>query len=324
MDMKAYCCTEPSCKRVCLVAGDGGLVCPHGHRYPFVPGSEVPVFAKSDENINEYTRKNAAVIHDNALQWLFLTFKEEEADLRSRLVARLDLKKGAKLLVTGAGAGNDLPYLAKSLDGEGQIFAQDISLQMLMVGVERHQVALSKRGLGVHFSVSDATRLPFADGYFDAAYHFGGINLFADVAGGIAEMNRVVRPGGKVVLGDEGLAPWLKGTEFANILIRNNSLYDFEPPLALLPKLARSVKVTWELSNSFYVIEFTVSDQPLPLDMDIVHLGKRGGSLRTRYFGQLEGVDPVLRDRVYAAAERLGMSRVAYIESLLRSGKPES
>jgi len=51
----------------------------------------------------------------------------------------------------------------------------------------------------------------------------------------------------------------------------------------------------------------------------VVHAGKRGGSLRTRYFGQLEGVDPELRDRIFEKAAQAGVSRVEFIESVLRA-----
>jgi hypothetical protein len=78
--------------------------------------------------------------------------------------------------------------------------------------------------------------------------------------------------------------------------------------------------VAWELCNCFYVIEFTVSGVPLPIDIDVPHVGRRGGSIRTRYYGQLEGVDPGLKNRIYAQAEQLGISRVEFLESLLREG----
>lgn len=321
-DRPIYCCTEVQCSRTPLIPGSEGLSCANGHFFAFAAGTNVPVFAKETEDANEYARQNAAIVHDNALRWVFATFEADEASLRERLVARLQLAKGSRILVTGAGAGNDLPYLARSLEGDGQIFAQDIAQQMLLAGVERHQADLANSGVELHFSVSDATNLPFQDGYFDAAYHFGGINLFPDIRKGIAEMNRVVRPGGKVVIGDEGLAPWLRDTELGKMLIRNNPLYACEVPLGMLPEFARSVGLSWELSNCFYVIEFAVSDRPLPIDIDVPHVGTRGGSIRTRYFGQLEGVDPMLRDDIYAEAGRLGMSRVDYIESLLRRGLP--
>src|SRR3546814_5164791 len=75
------------------------------------------------------------------------------------------------------------------------------------------------------FSVSDACHLPFEDRFFDAAFHFGGINLFEDVEGAIGEMNRVVKPGGRVVFGDEGIGPWLRDTEFGRIVVNNNPLW---------------------------------------------------------------------------------------------------
>ncbi len=133
-------------------------------------------------------------------------------------------------------------------------------------------------------------------------------------------MERVVKPGGQVLICDEGLAPWLRETELGKMLIKNNPLYAYEAPLSFIPRNARSVKLSWELSHCFYVIQFIVSDSHLPINIDVPHLGKRGGSVRSRYLGQLEGVDPELRDKVYARAEQLGISRVEYLERLLKVG----
>lgn len=315
----SYRCTEPACAHAPLTQGTDGLTCPNGHAFAFAPGTDVPIFACEPEGANEYSREDAAVVHDNSLRWVFATFQTDEEGLRERLIARIGLKKGARVLVTGAGAGNDLPYLARALSGKGDIYALDIAKEMLLAGVSRYGVELAGSGVGLHFSVGDATNLPFGDGFFDAAYHFGGINLFPDIAKGIAEMNRVVKPGGNIVIGDEGLAPWLLDTELGRMLVKNNALYACSAPLSALPETARSVKLTWELSNSFYVIEFQASQEPLPVDIDVPHLGKRGGSIRSRYFGQMEGVSPELRDRVYQEAERRGMSRVAFLESALRA-----
>ena len=314
-----YCCTESSCARAPLKQGPDGLECPNGHFFAFAAGTDVPVFDCEREDANEYSRENAAEVHDNALRWVFATFQSEEEVLRDRLISRIGLKKGSCVLVTGAGACNDLPYLVRELSGKGDIYAQDIAKEMLLAGVSRYTKELGGSGVGLHFSLSDATNLPFADGFFDAAYHFGGINLFPDIAKGIAEMNRVVKPGGNIVIGDEGLAPWLTDTDLGRMLINNNSLYAYGAPLSALPMSARSVKLTWELSNCFYVIEFQASQESLPIDIDVPHLGKRGGTIRSRYFGQLEGVDPALRDRIYQEAELRGMSRVAFLESALRA-----
>lgn len=312
-----YRCTHADCKHAPLTEQGAGLICPAGHFFPYVENSKVPVFAFQPEDINEYALKDAAAIHDNSLRWVFDTFGSDEPSLRKSLISRLHLSKGKTILVTGAGAGNDLPYIAKSLDGAGTIYAQDIAKQMLMAGVERHSAQVKALGVDIFFSASDATDLPFGDQVFDAAYHFGGLNLFPDIGRGIAEMNRVVKPGGRVVISDEGAAPWLKKTEVGQMLIKNNSLYAFDPPMDLLPDTARDVTLSWELCNTFFVIEFVVSDKPLPINIDVPHIGRRGGSIRTRFSGQLEGINPALRDKVYADAEKLGVSRVAYLESLL-------
>ena len=319
----AYLCPSPACDRAPLEEAPLGLACPNGHVVPFIPGTTVPVFCKEPDDASEYASGGSAEKHDNALRWVLSTFHADEAGLRGGLVARLQLRKGGRVLITGAGTGNDLPYLAQALGGSGEIYAQDIAQQMLLAGVERHRAEVERTGIRLYFSVSDATSLPFADGEFDAAYHFGGINLFAAVRRGIAEMNRVVRAGGRVVIGDEGVAPWLRNSEIGRMLIRNNALYACEVPLGLLPETVRSPRVSWELCNTFYVIEFSVATDPLPIDIDVRHLGARGGSVRTRYFGQLEGVDPGLRDLIYAEAERRGLSRVEYVESILRRALSE-
>lgn len=314
-----YCCPESGCAHAPLESEVDALVCPHGHRFPFEPGTEVPLFANEPQGANEYAQANAAEIHDNALRWVFTTFRTEESTLRERLIARIGLRPGDRVLVTGAGAGNDLPYLVRALSGRGDIFAQDIAKEMLLAGVSRYQAQFADSGVKLHFSASDASHLPFADGFFDAAYHFGGINLFPDIPRGLAEMNRVVKPGGTIVVGDEGLAPWLADTELGRMLITNNALYARSAPLSALPPTARAVKLSWELSNCFYVIEFQAGTEPLPIDIDVPHLGTRGGTIRSRYFGRMEGVDPALRDRIYEEAEKRGVSRVAFLESALRA-----
>lgn len=315
-----YCCPKIGCNHTVLLEDATGLHCSNGHFFMYAQGTKIPIFASQPENVNEYTGENAAEIHDNSLRWLFNTFEIDEPSLRRRLIAKLDLRKGMKMLVTGVGAGNDLPYLVESMAGDGVIFAQDISKQMLLAGAERSCAKLHDSGVEFFFSVSDATNLPFLDNVFDAAYHFGGLNLFPDIQKGIAEMNRVVKFGGKIVIGDEGVAPWLKQTTYGKMLIKNNPLCAYDAPLSLLPESAKSVRLSWELDYCFYVIEFTVSDSAPHINIDIPHVGKRGGSIRTRYFGQLEGIDPALRDKIYAEAERLGISRVEYLESSLKKG----
>ena len=225
-----------------------------------------------------------------------------------------------KVLITGVGAGNDLPYLADMLGQDGIIFAQDFSRQMLMSAVDRTHTLYGLIDYNIEFSISDATNLPFPDNYFDAAYHFGGLNLFSNIEKGIAEMDRTVKNGGRVVFGDEGIAPWMKTSEYGKMLINNNSLYNYEAPLKHLPFNARDVNLSWVIGNCFYVIDYTVSDIPHQIDIDVPHVGKRGGSIRTRFHGKLEGVDPALKEHLFTESEKQGVSRVELLERLLKDG----
>ncbi len=46
----------------------------------------------------------------------------------------------------------------------------------------------------------DAARLPFRDASFDGVCCFAALHLFADPFGGLDEMKRVLRPGGRIAL----------------------------------------------------------------------------------------------------------------------------
>lgn len=311
-----------------------GLRAPDDTLYPFVstarPGAPVPSFAPVDAqtgasaSMGHYVHSNAHAIYDNFLDWLFATFRTEEAAFRADLAARLDLKAGANVLVTGCGLGDDIPAILAEIGPEGRIYAQDLSPAMVL-GAERRlierngRIPLPETTDNVRFFIGDATRLPFEDAVFDAALHFGGINEFDDRGAAIAEMARVVRPKGRVCIGDEGVAPWLRNGDYGRMMMENNPLWRLEPPIALLPEGARDVALRWVLGNCFYVLDFAVADGPPNADIDIRHQGRRGGSIRTRYWGRLEGVDPALKDKVAAVAGQSNEPLSDWIEAALRS-----
>ena len=74
--------------------------------------------------------------------------------------------------------------------------------------------------------MSDALSLPYCDNYFDAVYHFGGINLFGNIRLAISEMERVCKLGGQVMFGDESVAMHLRDSDYGKMFIHNNSLWE--------------------------------------------------------------------------------------------------
>jgi SAM-dependent methyltransferase len=292
-----------------------------GTLYPLIPTDGEPIVDFIAGDVKQqggdgpqamYNSPHSGEIYRNFLDWLFASFDENEGEFRRRLISRLRLTPGKRVLVTGCGLGEDLPFIAEAIGAVGALYAQDISRSMVLQA--NRNFAGSCQILEANFSVGDALDLPFADDFFDAVFHFGGINLFGDMPRAIAEMARVTLPGGRVVFGDESVAPWLRTTEYAKVAVANNPLWASPLPLDCLPIGCDDVNCTFVLGNCFYVIDFMVTTTGPKMNIDVPHRGRRGGTARTRYFGQLEGVNPHTRQIAAEAAERAGISMHEWLE----------
>ena len=152
--------------------------------------------------------------YDQVMDWLFDSFCEDEHVFRSRLIALLELEPSSRALQTGAGTCRDSVEIAGRLGPEGELFVQDLSANMLAIGRDRmRKRRLLDGGHGTtNFFIGNAAHLPFAGMHGASttpAYHFfGGFNLFTNRGLALAEMVGVTRVGGRVVVGDEGMAPW--------------------------------------------------------------------------------------------------------------------
>ena len=299
---------------------EGELISPAGYVFPVSRGlvdfSSAEKLSPIDLSARDAYDFQAGDIYDNSLEWLWKAFHEDEMQVRSTMLDCLDIGPGQSILEIGCGTGRDSLLIAKRMVG-GELYLQDISRKMLDICATNLQ-DLPAEGPQVEISQSVTHRLPFKDAAFDRVFHFGGVNDFSDIAGTFQEIARVVRPGGKVVIGDESLAPWLRNTEFGKVVINNNRLLDANVPLAYLPASAEAVSLRYIIKNTFYFIAFTVGKGPPEVDFDLPHKGRRGGTMRTRYYGQLEGVTPEAKNLALEAAKATGKSVHDWLDALVR------
>ncbi|MGY1437347.1 demethylmenaquinone methyltransferase [Streptomyces reniochalinae] len=121
-----------------------------------------------------------------------------QARLWRRAVAdAVDARPGERVLDLAAGtATSSLPFV------EAGAFTVpcDFSLGMLREGKQRHP--------WMPFTAGDATRLPFADGAFDAVTLSFGLRNVSDVDAALAELHRVTKPGGRVLVCEFSHPTW--------------------------------------------------------------------------------------------------------------------
>jgi len=115
---------------------------------------------------------------------------------RQAAAAAADLAAGDRALDCCTGTGDLALALADRVTRSGSVVGVDFSPSMIALARDK----AARRGAPARFEVADALDLPFPDDAFDAATVAFGIRNVADLDRGLAEMARVVRPGGRVVV----------------------------------------------------------------------------------------------------------------------------
>jgi demethylmenaquinone methyltransferase/2-methoxy-6-polyprenyl-1,4-benzoquinol methylase len=151
-------------------------------------------------------------------------------------VGQVRLWRRAVARITGAGPGQRVLDLAAGTGTSSLTFtatgadcvACDFSLGMLRAGHTR-LTGRKQRGTGrLGFVAGDALRLPFRDEAFDAVTISFGLRNVADPGQALAEMRRVTRPGGRLVV-----------CEFSTITIAPVDMLYRRYLIHVLPAIAR-------------------------------------------------------------------------------------
>jgi ubiquinone/menaquinone biosynthesis C-methylase UbiE len=109
------------------------------------------------------------------------------------------LRPGERVVDVGCGAGFDSLIAARMVGDDGQVIGVDMTPAML----ERARQGAVAAGLAqVEFREGYAEALPVPDAWADVVISNGALNLMPDKAAALAEMTRVLKPGGRLQIGD--------------------------------------------------------------------------------------------------------------------------
>ncbi len=110
-----------------------------------------------------------------------------------RMIAERAAAMGDRVLDVATGTG-DVAFAIRAA-GAHAVVGLDFSPEMISAAQTKER----ERHAGIDFLIGDAMQLPFPDGSFDACTVSFGLRNMPDYAAAIAEMTRVLRPGGRFI-----------------------------------------------------------------------------------------------------------------------------
>lgn len=158
---------------------------------------------------------------------------------RKRTVKVSGAKPGSSVLDCATGTGDLALEFKRTVGPTGKVLGTDFNADML----SHAPAKATSKGLAVDFEVADAMHLPYADATFDVASISFGIRNVDDPKTALAEMARVVRPGGRIVILEFGQPRGIMGFTYrfyskniipliGGLLTGNRKAYEYLPTTA--------------------------------------------------------------------------------------------
>jgi len=131
--------------------------------------------------------------NQKAAAWDETIAEKDTAKLR-RMARRLDIKPGSRVLDIGTGTGVFLPFIVSEAGQNGHITAMDLAEEMLSQAREKNFNG------HIAYLQADAACIPLRAGLFDVVVGYSSFPHFQDKPRALAEINRVTRNGGQLVI----------------------------------------------------------------------------------------------------------------------------
>ncbi len=161
-------------------------------------------------------------------------------EIHAGLIAELQQRQGKlQVLDISTGTCNSL-YRHGWMKLDAEYTGLDLSETMLLQGLD----FMAAERVPMDFVLGDAVQLPFQAETFDVVLNYGALNGYSDAAGALAEMARVAKSGGLVLVLDEQLYEAASAVErlyFRRVLSNHNVYHRF--PVELLPPALAQAEV---------------------------------------------------------------------------------
>ena len=126
-----------------------------------------------------------------------------------RLIKNADIKPGDKVLDVATGTAVIPMNIADAVGTNGKVVGLDITMAMLMYGKEN--LASRFPDNGVSLVCASAMTMPYASNFFDVVICCLGMHhMEARIL--LSEVERVLKPGGRLVMADVGATPFWRST----------------------------------------------------------------------------------------------------------------
>ena len=294
------------------------LISTSGHNFKINDGianfvTKMPVSGEALKALKYYNEIHR--FYDEYLPIAFNLFNVDELETRLKLIEKLNLSVNSTVLDLTTGTGEDSCLILEQIP-KGKLWMSDLSKNMLLKAKSKIRKINKGDTPTKYLNFDMSHNFPIKSNYFDRVFSFTGLGGSTNIKKSLCEINRVLKIGGKAVIIEKSVPPWMKGSSFSNILIAGNPMFANQIPLDLLPHNISNVSLSWIMQNTFYIIEFTKSKLPC-CNFDLPLPGTRGGSFNTRYYGHIEGVSSDTKNLAIEAIKKSKKSAFEWLDSVI-------